>query len=128
MTTTTVLKFMQKTAEDQALRQRLEQLLGVGDGNISSTAELDAEESAAINLQAPHVAEFAAQQGFLFSQDELLTVVNAFRQYQEGQLSDEEFAQIAGMEPEQVAQLPNKNNFQRVAGYLAKTYLGLELN
>lgn len=128
MTTTTVLKFMQRTAEDEALRQRLEQLLGVGDGDISSTTALDAEESAAINQQAPHVAEFAAQQGFLFSQDELLMVVNAFRQYQEGNLSDEDFAKIAGMDPAQVAQLPTKNNFQRIAGYLVKTYLGLELN
>ena len=48
MATATVLKFMQKTAEDEALRQQLESLLGVGDGNISSEADLDPAESEAL--------------------------------------------------------------------------------
>jgi len=45
MATATVLKFMQKTAEDEALRQQLETLSGVGDGNISSEADLDPAET-----------------------------------------------------------------------------------
>jgi hypothetical protein len=39
MATATVLKFMQKTAEDETLRQQLEALLGVGDGNISTEGQ-----------------------------------------------------------------------------------------
>jgi hypothetical protein len=46
--TTTVVKFMQKTADDRQLRDQLEALLGVGDGDISNEDALDKEESAAL--------------------------------------------------------------------------------
>jgi len=48
MSTLSVLEFMRKTAEDAALQHRLEALLGVGDGNISSETELDTAESDAL--------------------------------------------------------------------------------
>ena len=87
MATATVLKFMQKTAEDEALRQQLESLLGVGDGNISSEADLDPAESEALKGdRAPVVAEFAAQKGYSFSVDELITVVDAFQKHQAGEM------------------------------------------
>lgn len=124
MATATVLDFMQKTAENDALRQQLEALLGVGDGNISSEAELDAAESEALKGErAPLVADFAAQNGFDFSVDELITVVDAFQKHQAGELSDGEFSKLLGGAPARVATSPLK----RLNRYLCKTYLGIDL-
>ncbi|MDX2244303.1 MAG: Nif11-like leader peptide family natural product precursor [Leptolyngbyaceae cyanobacterium bins.302] len=98
MATATVLKFMQKTAEDEALRQQLEQLLGVGDGNISSSLDLDPAETEALKGErAPVVAEFAASNGYDFSVNELITVVDAFQRHQAGELSDAAFATLLGI-------------------------------
>ncbi|MBD2035351.1 hypothetical protein H6F76_09980 [Leptolyngbya sp. FACHB-321] len=128
MATTTVLQFMQKTAEDQALRQQLETLLGVGDGNISSETELDAAETEALKGErAPIVAAFAAQNGYTFSANDLVTVVDAFQQHQSGILSDEAFAALVGMSASNnVTQLDAAANpLKRLTRYLGKTYLGL---
>jgi hypothetical protein len=124
MATATVLQFMQKTAEDEALRQQLERLLGVGDGNISSETELDAAESAALKGErAPVVADFAAQQGYAFSVDELVTVVDAFQKHQTGAISDGDFAAMIG-----VSGLAGSNaeptNAGKVRKWFLKTYLG----
>ncbi|HEY9885002.1 MAG TPA: hypothetical protein V6C98_15460 [Thermosynechococcaceae cyanobacterium] len=128
MATTTVLQFMQKTAEDQALRQQLETLLGVGDGNISSETELDAAETEALKGErAPIVAAFAAQNGYTFSANDLVTVVDAFQQHQSGVLSDEAFAALVGVSASNNAtQLKAAANpLKRLTRYLSKTYLGL---
>jgi hypothetical protein len=127
MATVAVLEFMQKTAENQALREQLEALLGVGDGNISSEAELDAEESQALGERAPLVADFAAKNGYDFSVDDLLAVVNAFQKHQSGEMSDEDFAELIG------AAIVNEsgdmnpkvaNPLKRLGRYLTRTYLG----
>jgi hypothetical protein len=124
MATTTVLSFMQKTAEDEALRQRLENLLGVGDGNISSESELDAEESAALTGErAPVVAEFAAENGFDFSVDELVTVVEAFQKHQAGKMSDAEFAALMGLAGLTGADADMKG-VAKVKQWFLRTYLG----
>lgn len=128
MATATVLQFMQKTAEDQVLRQQLETLLGVGDGNISSETELDAAETEALKGErAPIVAAFAAQNGYTFSADDLVTVVDAFQQHQSGILSDEAFAALVGVSASNNAtQLDAAANpLKRLTRYLGKTYLGL---
>lgn len=131
MATATVLEFMHKTAEDEALRQQLEALLGVGDGNISSEAELDVAESEALTGRAPIVAEFAAQQGYEFSVDELVTVVDAFQKHQTGQLSDSDFAKLIGISTadftreEVIASATSP--LKRLANYMSKTYLGIDL-
>jgi hypothetical protein len=124
MATATVLQFMQKTAEDEALRQQLEALLGVGDGNISSESELDAAESAALKGErAPVVADFASQKGYAFSVDELVSVVDAFQKHQTGEISDSDFAAMIG-----VSGLAGGNADLTSAGkvrkWFLKTYLG----
>jgi len=127
MSTASVLEFMHKTAEDLTLQQELEALLGVGDGNISSEAELDSAETAALTgEQAPIVAEFAAKNGYQFTPDELVVVVNAFQKHQAGEISDEAFAQVVGSSP---AQLKGENSpgLKRLAQFLSKTYLGIDL-
>jgi hypothetical protein len=130
MATTTVLQFMQKTAEDEALRQQLEALLGVGDGNISSEVELDAMETEALKGErAPIVTEFAVQNGFPFSVDELITVVNAFQQYQAGETSADDFAALMGVSSrgkgtgDSLAVITKP--LKRLTRYLGKTYLGI---
>lgn len=128
MTTATVLQFMQKTAEDEALRQQLETLLGVGDGNISSEAELDAAETAALKGdRAPVVAEFAAQNGFTFSATDLVRVVDAFQQHRLGELSDTEFASLVGIAIDKVPEniMAATSPLGRLSRYLKKTYLGI---
>lgn len=130
MATVTVLKFMQKTADDEALRHQLEGLLGVGDGNISSEAELDIAETEALKGErAPVVAEFAAQNGFVFSADDLIAVVDAFQRHQLGELSDEAFAVLIGtavIDEGTGDHAPHvANPLKRLSKYLGKTYLGL---
>ncbi|BAY53041.1 hypothetical protein NIES2134_118770 [Thermostichus vulcanus NIES-2134] len=129
MATAQVLAFMQKTAEDAQLRDELEKLLGVGDGNISEAAELDAEELAALRGEmAPKVVDFAGQHGFEFSTAELIQVVDSFAQHQAGEISDEEFSGILGV-PVNRDHTDHKtrvaNPLQRLARYLSKTYLGI---
>lgn len=132
MATETVLHFMQKTAEDESLRHQLEELLGVGDGNISSEADLDPEESAVLKGErAPVVAEFAAQNGYAFSVHELVTVVDAFEKHQAGEMSDADFAKLIGIstsDTETINQVSEVTNpMKRLTRYLSKTYLGIEV-
>lgn len=127
MATVSVLQFMQKTAEDESLRQQLETLLGVGDGNISSEAELDTEESAALKGErAPVVAEFAAKNGYEFSVTELITVVEAFQKHQSGELSDKDFATLLGLSMA-IESSEYATPLKRLATYMSKTYLGIDL-
>ncbi|MCU0527454.1 MAG: hypothetical protein MUF72_21825 [Elainella sp. Prado103] len=133
MATALVLQFMQKTAEDETLRHQLEELLGVGDGNISSEAELDSAETEALKGErAPVVAEFAAQQGFAFSVEDLITVVDAFAKHQAGEMSDAEFATLVGIATSDTATINEvseiTNPMKRLTRYLSKTYLGIDLN
>ncbi len=126
MATATVLKFMQKTAEDEALRQQLESLLGVGDGNISSEADLDPAESEALKGdRAPVVAEFAAQKGYSFSVDELITVVDAFQKHQSGEMSDTDFAALLGVSFSAQTNEAGMLSVAKVKNWFTKTYLGV---
>ena len=120
MATSSVIEFMQTTADDEKIRLQLEDLLGVGDGDISSVTALDAEESAALKGQrAPLVTEFAAQNGFSFSVDELSEVVDAFEKFQSGSIDASEFERRTG------AAMPAKTSpMKRVMKFLSKTYLG----
>ena len=126
MATATVLKFMQKTAEDDSLRQQLEKLLGVGDGNISSEAELDPAETEALKGdRAPVVAEFAALNGYDFSVDELVTVVDAFQKHQAGELPDETFAKLLGVTMQASGEEQTElNAATKVKKWFLRTYLG----
>ncbi|MBW4466993.1 MAG: hypothetical protein KME07_16335 [Pegethrix bostrychoides GSE-TBD4-15B] len=130
MATASVLQFMQKTAEDETLRHQLEELLGVGDGNISSEADLDPAESAALKGErAPVVAEFAAQQGYDFSVSDLIVVVDAFEKHQSGELSDADFAKLVGVSTSDTALVEGTkvtNPMKRLTRYLGKTYLGID--
>ena len=76
MTTNNVLQCMQKTAKDKGLQDQLEQLLGCGDGDISSSVNLDPEESLALSQRAPSVIQLASSQGYQFSTEELMAVVD----------------------------------------------------
>ena len=96
MATTSVVEFMQTTAANETIRLDLESLLGVGDGDISNPQELDADESVALKNRGSLVTEFAAQQGFTFSVDELSAVIDAFERYQSGQLSADDFKATVG--------------------------------
>lgn len=127
MTTNNVLQFMQKTAKDKGLQDQLEQLLGCGDGDISSSVNLDPEESLALSQRAPSVIQLASSQGYQFSTEELMAVVEAFRQHQAGELSDQALAKRLGMKPGAVIRPEGILQLRRVANYLTKTYLGVEL-
>jgi hypothetical protein len=121
MSTATVVKFMQKTAEDKLLREQLETLLGVGDGDISNNAELDAEESAALKGEnAEIVAEIAAHYEYNFSADDLLMVVEALEKHQSGALSEEEFTKLVGVKvPKTLSPV------RKLMRFIGRTYLGV---
>ncbi|HEY9761398.1 MAG TPA: hypothetical protein V6D07_02675 [Trichocoleus sp.] len=123
MATTTVLQFMQKTADDGLIRQQLEQLLGVGDGDISNEAALDPQETEALKGErAPVVADFAAKHGYRFTASDLITVVEAFQKHQNGELSDEDFGKMLGIPTERT--VTHEKGLKRLTRYLSKTYLG----
>lgn len=125
MATATVVQFMQKTAEDAAFRQQLEAILGVGDGDISSEAEIDPQETEALKGErAPLVADFAVKNGYQFSVADLITVVNAFEEHQSGEISDGELNQILGVSD---AIAKHEGGLKRLGRYLSKTYLGVDL-
>jgi Ca2+-binding EF-hand superfamily protein len=89
------IKFMEKTANDEALQQQLQSVMGTGDGDISSIDELDASEAAALKgPQGTAVVDLAAKNGFEFSLDELINVIDVFEKYQSGELSEEEFTKF----------------------------------
>ncbi|ESA36860.1 hypothetical protein N836_05720 [Leptolyngbya sp. Heron Island J] len=128
MTTHNVLQFMQKTADNTVLQKQLEQLLGCGDGDISSSVNLDPEESLALSQRAPKVIELAASMGYNFSNDELISVIDAFKQHQNGMISDQAFAKLLGITSGESVRPAVKNNFKRLANYLSKTYFGVSLS
>ena len=94
---TSVIEFMLKTAEYSALQQEVKIVLGVGDGDISSIAELDAEEAKALKDKGSGISQIAAKYGFKFSIEDLVMVVQAFEQRQRGKISQKEFAQKTGL-------------------------------
>lgn len=127
MATATVLKFMQKTAEDEALRRQLEALLGVGDGNISNEAELDPAETEALKGErAPVVADFAAKNGYPFSVDELVKVVDAFQKHQTGEMTDKDFADLIGFSLTEKDGSGGVLGVSKVKKWFLKTYMGLQ--
>ena len=128
MTTKAVLQFMQETADSAALQQQLEQLLGCGDGDISSSVNLDPEESLALSQRAPKVIELAQSMGYRFSNTDLLTVIDAFNRHQNGDLSDGDFANLLGIAKGENVGPDVRNNFKRLANYLSKTYLGVTIS
>jgi Ca2+-binding EF-hand superfamily protein len=87
-----VIQFMEKTAQDEALQQQLQKLMGTGDGDISGIAQLDASEAAALKgRRGTDVVELAAKNGFKFSSEELIKVIDVFEKRQSGELSEAEF-------------------------------------
>ncbi|TXS90758.1 hypothetical protein FV139_17415 [Parahaliea maris] len=87
-----VLAFMKKTHEDAALKEGLQKILAVGDGDISDVSELDEEEARSLTSErGALVTEFANQNGFAFTLAELLAVTNAFQRVQAGELTEADF-------------------------------------
>jgi hypothetical protein len=92
-----VMEFLQSTSTDESMRAALANLMGVGDGDISSAAELDgAEAQALLGERGVRVAAFAEEKGFEFSLGELNAVVSVFQRYKSGELSKEDFAKAMG--------------------------------
>lgn len=98
MTIEAVIEFFEATSEKEALRQDLAGIMGVGDGDISSVAELDKDETQALlGGRGILVATFADQQGFKFTVAELNAVVGVFQRFKAGELSATEFARALGL-------------------------------
>jgi hypothetical protein len=92
-----VLDFLESTSHDASLREGLSDLIGVGDGDISSVEELDGEEAEALlGERGIRVTAFAEEKGFVFSLGELNAVVSVFQRYQAGELSEDDFSKAMG--------------------------------
>ncbi|ELR99492.1 hypothetical protein [Gloeocapsa sp. PCC 73106] len=95
---TQVIDFMEETAEDKQLRTELQQLLGVGDGDISSVATLEPQEAEALkSSKSALVTDLARQKGFQFSPEDLIQVISAFQRHQAGELSEEQLFESLGV-------------------------------
>jgi hypothetical protein len=92
-----VVRFIQKTHDDDDLRSKLQEIIG-GDGDISSPEELDGSE--AMNLVGKRSAEvvtLAASEGFRFTISDLSSVVGAFQLVEQGSLSLDSCKRILGI-------------------------------
>ncbi|MFU8815367.1 MAG: hypothetical protein ACNA7W_08470, partial [Pseudomonadales bacterium] len=75
------------------LREQLQEILQVGDGDISSFDQLDDDEiQALMSERGVLMAEFAASHGFSFTMADLLAVMDAFRRVRSGELTEDAFA------------------------------------
>ena len=93
-----VVTFFKATSEDVSLRKDLAGIIGIGDGDISSAAELDHDEAQALlGERGVLVAIFAGQRGFKFTVAELNTVVRVFERHRVGELTDRELASALGL-------------------------------
>lgn len=98
MTIEATLKFLQATAEKEPLRQGLSEIIGVGDGDVSSAQALDENEAQALlGERGVHVTMYAAQQGYSFTVAELKAAVTAFQRVQTGELTVAEFNAALGL-------------------------------
>jgi hypothetical protein len=92
-----VIRFMELSATDEALRGMLMPILG-GDGDISSPGELDAEEAIALGGdRSNQVVKLGAEFGYRFTAADLGAVVGAFQMVSNGKLPAESCARILGL-------------------------------
>jgi hypothetical protein len=115
-----VVRFIQKSHDDEGLRSKLQQLIG-GDGDISSPEQLDRSE--ALNLigeRSAQVVALAASEGFKFTISDLSTVVGAFQLVEKGELSLESCKRILGIET-----LTKDENLGAVGTTMTRIYRGI---
>jgi hypothetical protein len=92
-----VVRFMERSGSDPALRENLMAIIG-GDGDISSPDKLDSEEASALSSQrSSKIVSLGAEHGFRFSVADLNAVLSAFALVNEGSLPMESCARILGM-------------------------------
>jgi hypothetical protein len=92
-----VMRFIQKSHEDEDLRGKLKAIIG-GDGDISSPEELDVSES--MNLlgqRSSKVVALAASEGFRFTIADLTAVIGAFQLVENGTLTLDSCKRILGI-------------------------------
>jgi len=95
--TLAVVRFMERSENDMALREQLVKILG-GDGNISNPAELDTGEAKALGGErSKQIVDLGAEHGFRFSLADMSTVVGAFQLVNDGDLSMESCIRILGL-------------------------------
>jgi hypothetical protein len=118
---TQVLDFIKKTSEDTDLRGQLQDILAVGDGDISDFSELDADEANALRSgRGVLVAEFAAKHGFMFTLSDLLAVTDAFERVQSGQLTASEFERFLNVN------VNAEDFFPFISNVVSMTYMGVK--
>ena len=92
-----VIRFMELSGTDEALRGKLMSILG-GDGDISSPGELDADEAEALSSdRSKQVVKLGAEYGYRFAAADLGAVVGAFQMVSNGKLPAESCARILGL-------------------------------
>ena len=92
-----VIRFMELSGTDEALRGNLMSILG-GDGDISSPGELDADEALALGSErSTQVVKLGAEYGYRFTAADLGAVVGAFQMVSDGKLPAESCARILGL-------------------------------
>lgn len=92
-----VVRFMERSSSDAALREQLMAIIG-GDGDISSPGELDTEEaSSLVSDRSNSIVSLGAEHGYRFTVSDLNAVISAFQLVNEEKLPMESCARILGM-------------------------------
>ncbi len=112
-----VMQFLESSSKDESLRAGLAEVMGVGDGDISSATELDGDEAQALmGERGVRVTAFAEEKGFVFTLRELNAVVSVFQRYKSGELSEEDFAKAMGWDDSAEAVSKNIESVGKTVG------------
>ncbi|NIP14181.1 MAG: hypothetical protein GWM88_05395 [Pseudomonadales bacterium] len=102
-----VVRFVEATANDDALRTELQAILQAGDGDISDFSQLDEGELQALrSARGALVADFAAKHGYTFTIADLYSIIDAFQRMKGGELSDTAFAKFVDASSQTADYLP----------------------
>jgi len=119
-----VMQFLEATSQDKYLREELAQIMGVGDGDISTARELDEQEAKALlGHRGVLAASFADRHGYTFTVAELNSVIKVFQQYKTGQLSEADFSRALGLKD---SSGDAKTQLESVGKTIDMVYLGVK--
>jgi len=124
MTVEAVVQFLEATSQDTSLREGLAGVMGVGDGNVSSAQELDAEEAQALlGHRSALVATFAEQNGYAFTVAELNVVIGVYQRYKAGEISQIAFSMALGLDSGSV---PKTGQLENIGHSVGLVYRGIK--
>ena len=120
-----VVRFMEATKDNEALRKELQAIIGGGDGDISAPEELDATEAQSLTGEkAEQIVKLGAGHGYHFTPTDLAAVTGAFQLVESGKLPLESCMRILGLKSAGGDKQPDLANVSKTAG---RIYRGVRI-